>query len=209
MKVNGGAGQPRVTEQVLDGGDLDATFDQVGGKRVSQTVNAALAAELGAAHGVIEKALAAGAGDGRVGANPWKQIGALWAKLAVVRAEDLQERLGEEGVARFATLGLANAQLMAVGAQVLDLDVSGFVEAQPTAINHGEKGLGARIILTTNGEEGFDFLDAEDSRQSWFEFRPNDVMENGIAVPTEETAVEAMNGVDGDPNGRGGVMAFD
>ena len=103
---------------------------------------------------------------------------------------------------------MRNAELVTVGAKITDLNMSGFGEAKPTAIDGGEKSFSAEIVLAAEGQKSFDFLSAEDPRKIGLAFGADNPREVGIAVTLEELAVESVNGVDSDVDGRSGVFAF-
>ena len=103
---------------------------------------------------------------------------------------------------------MRNAELVTVGAKITDLNMSGFGEAKPTAIDGGEKSFSAEIVLAAEGQKSFDFLSAEDPRKIGLAFGADNPREVRIAVTLEELAVESVNGVDSDVDGRGGEFAF-
>ena len=97
---------------------------------------------------------------------------------------------------------------MARATEVIDPDVRGLGETQTASIDHGKEGLGTEIVLASNDDQSSDFFRAQDPGQSGLAFGTFDTAEVGARVESEELAVESVNGVDSDVDGRSGVFAF-
>jgi hypothetical protein len=164
MEIVGGGGEIGVAEELLDEGDLDAVLDEVGGEAVAKPVDAALGRELGAPAGpvvdVLCRALADGVLIGTLGEEP------LSGTMDTVPGSQLPEEIVTERNKAFpSSLGMGDAELEALGVDVGDTDVDGLGEAEPAAIDGHEEGASERIAVGADGEESFDLVGTEDTRE--------------------------------------------
>src|SRR5881628_2044682 len=207
MQIASGGVQRGVAQEHLDDGDFDPVLQAMGSETVTQAMNAAAVGQFGFGHGAIEDALAGALVEGLKRLDAREEVG-FGLELAVVVAQHAQEVLAQQGVTLTSTFGVGHQQPMACAIEVLDANVSGFREAQATAIDATEEGPGAQVAFGAEGEEFFDFGHAIEARSAGRTTGALDAMQEWFDILLEHLAVEGAHGIDGQVDGGRGLLAL-
>src|SRR5258708_33610151 len=144
--------QRGVTQERVHDGDLDAVLQAVGGKAVTQAMDAAAVGQFGFSDGAIEDALASALVEGLERFDAREEIG-FGLDLAVVVAQHAQEVFAEQGVALATALGMRDQQAVASAGAVLGEAERGFCKDQSTAIAHTEDRTGSTAGFVVNYDD--------------------------------------------------------
>src|ERR1035441_3893231 len=156
---------------------------------LAQAVYSAAGGASGLCDGRVEDPLAGALAHGLQGFVAGEEEG-FRVSLAVVIAQDGQQVVAEQGIALVVALGMGDQQPMADTVQVLDLDMSGFGQAQAAAIDATEEGPGAQVALSADGQELFDFGHAVEPWDQGGAAGPLDLVQERFDVALEQAAVE-------------------
>ena len=138
MEVPHRRGDLAMAQEALHGVQVDAGFEQVGGKRVAQGVDAALLLDAGAQLGHRVDLL----GDGDVDRTRALAIGEepdARRRALPVRAEIVEEARGQRHVAILGALALLDPHRHAVGIDVGHLEGDRLADAQPGGVDGGQQ----------------------------------------------------------------------
>ena len=135
VEIEDGAADASMTEQSLDGTEIDALLQQEGGVGVPQRVAADGLGELGilggALDGLEDGLPSEGLCSGMVGEEP--MVGTV---LAPVRPQQLQRSLGQGNVSVLAPLAVTDADDHPATVDVLDTEMDGFRDPQAAGVHH-------------------------------------------------------------------------
>src|SRR5260370_42614208 len=97
---------------------------------------------------------------------------------------------------------------MANAVQILDPNMGGLRKAQAASVNATEEGPSAQVAFGADSEELFDLGHAIRTRNACRTFGTLDPFENGFNIVLEQSSIESPHGVDGEADGRRGLLAL-
>jgi hypothetical protein len=151
-----------VAEQLLQGEQVGAAFEQVGGVAVPQRVHAGLLGDAGGPHGLAAEPLRLA--DAQVAPRrvPRKQPG-VRAIASPVVAQAFEQERGQRHQAVLAALGGADVQEQALGVDIADVQADDLGDAQAGGVG----GLQEQAIaeVADGGEQASDLVGAQDGGQ--------------------------------------------
>ncbi len=174
MQVAHGGADMTMAEQALDGVQVDAGFEQVGGEAVAQGVDAGGVGKTGGIAGGPVHALGGTVAHGAVAGLVGEQPGARTAGLPV-QAQGVQKPGREQRITILPAFALAYLEAHAVGGgfDVADLEGADFRDTQAGGVGGHQDGAGAQGGAGT--EQALDFVAGEDDRQPLGYFGHGDV----------------------------------
>jgi hypothetical protein len=183
-----------VSQQSLQGGQVGAGLEQVGGVTVTQGVHAGLLGDASGQHGQTAEALHLPDADGAAGLDAGKQA-VVGAVLAPVVAQTLEQQTGQRHEAVLVALAATDVQGHARRVDVAQTQVADFGDAQAAAVGglqeHGE----AVIDIEGSGDDAGHLVLAEDSRQRFGLLAEGNHLDHARAG--EGDAIEQAQGADG------------
>jgi hypothetical protein len=134
MRVTQGGRELVVAQQFLQGGQVGAVLQQVGGETVPQRVHARLLAQAGGAHGAVAQTLHLPSADvpGRPLAGEQPLPGSMGAPV-LPQALQQHHRQGHQAI--LVALGSADVQDHAAGVDVADLQADDLADAQAGGVS--------------------------------------------------------------------------
>ena len=138
MEVAGGGAEAAVPEQDLDGPQVGAGLEQVGGEAVPQSVHMNVLAQARGRQRALADHLDGAWADRLVGLTPWEEVGPGPVSCPVL-AQDRQQPWREHDVAILLPLGLANVDDHAATVDVLDAEPGDLRESQPAGVGRHEQ----------------------------------------------------------------------
>ena len=152
-----------MAEQLLQGDQVNAGLEEMGGVTVTQGVHARLLGDARGADGPLTATLDAGDVQGGLGGASGEEE-ALGLVFAPIASEAVEQVGGEGNEAVLAALGAADVQLHALGIDVFDAETDDLADAQAAGIGEMEQQPVARG--EGGGEEADDLFATEDGGQS-------------------------------------------